>query len=220
MTTITLQHTASAPARTRTALTLLAAASPLWAAVSLAQALTRDGYDLTRHPLSVLSTGSLGWLQIANFLFCGVLTAVGAIGLRRALHGTPGGTWAPRLVAVYGLGMIAAGVFVMDPADGFPVGTPAGAPTTVSWHALLHLASGSIAFIALAAACFVLARRYARAGDRARAVLSRLAGTAVALGNLWAMSNSPAASLVLAVGVITGMLWISAVAARLRGTAL
>ena len=220
MTTITLQHAAPAPARTRTLLALVAAASPLWAAVSLAQAFTRDGYDLTRHPLSVLSTGSLGWLQIANFLVCGLLTAAGAIGLRRALHGTPGGTWAPRLVAAYGLGMVAAGVFVMDPADGFPVGTPTGAPTTMSWHALLHLASGSIAFIALAAACFVLARRFARAGDRARAVLSRFAGTAVALGNLWAMSGSPAASLVLAVGVITGMLWISAVAARLRATAL
>jgi len=219
MTTTALRPAALAPARTRTLLTLLAAASPLWASVSLAQAFTREGFDLTRHPLSMLSTGSLGWLQITNFLLCGALTAAGALGLRRALHGSPGGTWVPRLVAVYGLGMMAAGVFVMDPGDGFPAGTPMGAPTTMSWHALLHMASGSVSFIALSAACFVLARRFARAADRTGAVLSCLAGSAVALGTVWAMSGSPAGSLVLAVGIIVGMLWISTVAARLRGAA-
>ena len=54
-------------------------------------------------PLSALSNGSLGWLQIANFLVCGALTVLGAVGLREAMRGTPGGTWTPRLVAVNGL---------------------------------------------------------------------------------------------------------------------
>src|SRR4029450_10187220 len=73
-------------------------AGPVWGAVSLAQAATREGFDLTRHPLSALANGSLGWLQIANFLVAGVLTIAGATGLRRALHGGRGGTWVPRLV--------------------------------------------------------------------------------------------------------------------------
>ncbi|MFC7646016.1 DUF998 domain-containing protein [Streptosporangium lutulentum] len=118
---------ASAPT-TRLLLTCAVVSAPLWAVVSLAQAATREGFDLIRHPLSVLSSGSLGWLQITNFLVAGVLTVAGATGLRRAMHGSPGGTWAPRLVLVNGIGMIAAGVFVMDPADGFPVGTPPGCP--------------------------------------------------------------------------------------------
>ncbi|HVK22930.1 MAG TPA: DUF998 domain-containing protein [Actinokineospora sp.] len=201
------------PTNTRTLLTCAAVAAPLWASVSLAQAATREGFDLTRHPLSALSNGDLGWLQIANFLVAGVLTVIGAIGFRRAL---PASRWIPRLVAVSGFGMIAAGAFVMDPGDGFPVGTPFGAPTTLSWHAGAHLAAGSITFIALIAACYVLGRHFSRRGDRRAAVASRVAGTAALVGNVWAMSGAAAGSLVLAVGVITAMLWVSAVAARLR----
>lgn len=209
---------ASAPSKphttTRTLLTCAAVSAPLWAAVSLIQAATREGFDLTRHPLSALSNGSLGWLQITNFLIGGLLTILGASGLRRALQGRPGGKWAPRLVRVNGIGMIAAGVFVMQPADGFPVGTPAGMPAALSWHSYAHFASGTIAFAALIAACYVLGRHYSRAGDRANALASRVAGTAALLGNLWAMSGGKAGSLTLAIGVIAAMLWVSTVAAR------
>src|SRR6185437_10401587 len=106
----------------------------------------REGFDLLRHPLSMLSTGDLGWLQIGNFWITAVLTVAGAIGLRRVMRSTPGGTWAPRLLLVEGAGLAAAGVFSMDPGDGFPAGTPLGAPAGMSWHAMLHMASGSVAF--------------------------------------------------------------------------
>ena len=62
-----------------------------------------------------------------------------AVGLRRALTPGVGARWAPRLVAVYGAGLVAAGVFRADPALGFPVGTPDG-PEPVSWHGMLHFA--------------------------------------------------------------------------------
>ncbi|GAA3142634.1 hypothetical protein GCM10010466_36980 [Planomonospora alba] len=208
--------TASAPATTRALLTCAVAAAPLWTVVSLAQAATREGFDLTRHPLSALSNGSLGWLQIANFLIAGVLTVAGASGLRRAMRGAPGGTWAPRLVRVSGIGMIAAGILVMDPGDGFPAGTPHGMPAELTWHGYGHLAAGSIAFTALIAACYVLGRHFGRAGHRGPAAASRAAGTALLVGNGWAMSGGTAGSLTLAVGAVTAMLWISAVAARYR----
>jgi hypothetical protein len=201
---------------TRSLLTCAAVAAPLWAVVSLAQAATREGFDLTRHPLSALSNGSLGWLQITNFLIAGVLTIAGAAGLRRALHGAPGGTWAPRLVLVYGIGMIAAGIFVMDPADGFPAGTPYGMPETLTWHSYGHMAAGSVAFTALIAACYVLGRHFSRAGNRGHAIASRVAGTALLIGDGWAMSGGKAGSLTLAIGAITAMLWISTVAAHHR----
>src|SRR5687767_2102619 len=112
-----IMTTIQAPAvTTRSLLTSAVVAAPLWTVIALAQAATRDGFDLTRHPLSALSTGSLGWLQITNFVLAGILTIIGASGLRRALPGT---TWAPRLVRISGIGMVASGALVMD-----PVGTP------------------------------------------------------------------------------------------------
>ncbi|KQX12517.1 hypothetical protein ASC82_15090 [Streptomyces sp. Root431] len=218
MATVQTAAPSAAPATntTRSLLAVAVVAQPLWAVVALTQAATRDGYDITRHPLSALSNGSLGWIQIANFVLAGVLTIIGAGGLRRALRGTPGGTWAPRLVRISGVGMIAAGVFVMDPADGFPVGTPDGMPAAMSWQSYAHFAAGSVTFTALIAACYVLGRHFGRAGMRKHAVGSRVAGTALLLGNGWAMSGGTAGTLTLAIGVITAMVWIASVAARYR----
>ncbi len=211
---ITDQTLARTSDKTRALLICGAVAAPLWAAVSLAQTATREGFDLTRHPLSALSNGNLGWLQIANFIVAGVLTVVGASGLSRAMAATPGGTWVPRLVRISGFGLIAAGVLVMDPADGFPAGTPAGMPTSMTWHSYGHMAAGTVSFTALIAACYVLGRHFSRAGDRGNAVASRIAGTALLVGNIWAITGGRAGSLTLAIGAITAMLWVSAVAAR------
>ncbi|MFH8615468.1 DUF998 domain-containing protein [Streptomyces sp. NPDC017979] len=200
---------------TRALLAAGAVGAPLWAVVSLAQAATRDGYDLTRHPLSMLSNGSLGSLQIANFVVAGVLTVLGAVGLRRAMRGRAGGTWVPRLMWVNGVCTVLAGVFVMDPGDGF-AGTPAGPPESLSGAGYGHLAAGSLSFVALIAANFVLARHFSRAGERGLAVASRVAATALLLGNGWAMSGSAGGSLTLAIGAIPAMVWVSAVAALYR----
>ncbi|MER6830671.1 DUF998 domain-containing protein [Streptosporangium sp. NPDC000563] len=205
--------TRSVTPATRVLLACAVAAAPLFAAVSLAQVFTREGFDLTRHPLSMLSTGDLGWLQIANFLLSGALTVAGAIGLRRALRGAPGGTWAPRLVLVAGVAMAAAGVFVMDPGDGFPAGTPLGQTGTLSASGLMHMVAGSIAFTAYIVACFVLGRHFSRAGRPGFAVASRLSGLVFALGDGWAMAGGTAGSLTLAIGALTGMAWIAVVAA-------
>jgi hypothetical membrane protein len=217
-TTVATTARSASATTTRSLLACGAVAGPLWAVVSLAQAVTRDGFDLTRHPLSALSNGSLGWLQITNFLVAGALTIAGAAGLRRALRGTRGGTWVPRLVAVSGAGLIAAGVFVMDPADGFPVGTPDGMPATLSWHSYAHFAAGTVTFVALIAACYALASHFSSVGNRGQAIAAIVAGTALLIGNGWAMSGGKAGSLTLAVGAISAMLFVSATAARYRRT--
>jgi hypothetical protein len=112
--------------------------------------------------------------------------------------------------------MMAAGVFRMDPADGFPVGTPAGQQAGMSWHGVLHNAFGSVAFLALIAGCFVLGRHFARGGQRRFALGSRAAGLVFTLGLAWAITGGAAGSLTLCVGTVTAMLWVSVVAARLR----
>src|SRR3954447_24447521 len=127
-------------------------AGPLYVVVALAQALTRDGFDLSKHAWSLLANGQLGWIQITNFVVTGLMTVAAAIGLRRALTPGRGRTWVPVLIASYGLSLIGAGIFRADPALGFPAGTPE--TTTISWHGMLHFTVGGIGFLCLIVGCF------------------------------------------------------------------
>lgn len=61
-------------------------AGPVFVAVAAAQVLIRTGFDPARHPLSLLSLGDAGWVQITNFILAGVLFAVASIGMCRALR--------------------------------------------------------------------------------------------------------------------------------------
>jgi hypothetical membrane protein len=192
-------------------------AGPLYVAVSLAQALTRDGFDLTRHAWSLLANGDLGWLQITNLILAGAMTIAFAVGLRRAL---PEQRWAPRLVGAYGASMVAAGVFRADPALGFPAGTPADA-RSVSWHGLLHLAAGAVGFVCLVVACLLLARHFAREGARGWALATRVVGIAflAAFVGIASGAGTVATTLGFVVAVIAVSAWMSAVAVRLYRTA-
>lgn len=186
-------------------------AGPLYVAVSLAQALTRPGFDLTRHAWSLLSTGGLGWIQVTNFIVTGLMIVAAAVGLRRA--GTGG--WTPRLVAGYGFGMVAAGVFRADPAEGFPAGTPTGT-NTVSWHGLLHLVGGSVGFGCLIAACLVAGRGFSRAGQRGWARYSRLAGVVLLAGfaGIASGSHGAATTLPFTASVVLVFSWVTAFSIR------
>jgi hypothetical protein len=73
-------------------------AGPLFLAGALIQAFARDGYDLSRHPISLSSLEDLGWIQIANFVLTGSLYLACAVGLRRALQQGKGRRWSPVLV--------------------------------------------------------------------------------------------------------------------------
>jgi hypothetical protein len=64
-------------------------AGPLFLAVVLVQAVTRQGFDLGRHPISLLSLGELGWIQIANFVVAGSLMVACAVGMRRGASSRP-----------------------------------------------------------------------------------------------------------------------------------
>jgi Protein of unknown function (DUF998) len=63
---------------------------------------------------------------------------------------------------VFGCALIAAGAFRMDPAFGFPPGTPAGAAAGVSWHAAVHGLLFPLGFGAIVAGCVVMAGRFGR----------------------------------------------------------
>ena len=88
---------------TRVLVTAGVVAGPLFVVVGLVQVLTREAFDLTRHPLSLLALGDLGWIQIANFIVAGVLMLAFALGSRRSLGDGPGRVWAPVLFGLYGV---------------------------------------------------------------------------------------------------------------------
>lgn len=172
-------------------------AGPLFLGVWALQAFTRDGFDPGRHPISLLSLGDAGWVQIANFVLTGSLYVAAAVGLRRAGLGTRG----PRLLGVFGAGLIVAGLFVTDPGAGFPVGAPEGRGE-VSWHGVLHEVGFGIAQLGWIAAAIVFARRF-----RGRARWSAIAAIVVALLIAgWPDTDSLSVRLVLATAVQVGFL--------------
>jgi hypothetical membrane protein len=208
MTTLTATRSCDpAVATTRSLLGWGVVAGPFYVAVSLAQALTRDGFDLTRHPWSLLENGSLGWIQSADFVLTGLMVAAFAVGLARA----GGGRWAPRLLAVYGAGLVGAGILTADPMAGFPV----GADETPTWHGALHLAAGGIAFLAMVAACLVLGRRFAAAGQRGWALSARVTGIAFLAAFAGITTGSTAATLPFVAGVLLSFGWLAALGVHL-----
>lgn len=191
---------------TRRPLLCGAAAGPIYILLGTVQILVRDGFDMRRHALSHLANGELGWIQTANFVLTGALVLAGAVGVRGRLRGSRGGTWGPILLGIYGVCLIAAGVFVADPAPGFPPGlTP---PPAMSTTGLLHLVSGALGFYAVIAACFVFARRFAVAGRRGWFVYSLLTGAAFLLIFSRVASGSTAAVTLLALYAIVAWTWI------------
>lgn len=207
---------------TRALLACGALAGPFYLVVGLAQAFTRPGFDITRHDLSVLSNGALGWIQIANFLITGVLVVAGAAGMRRALRSGQARTWGPLLIAIYGAGLIGAGLFTADPVAGFPPGT-AASTVAVSWHGLLHLVFAAVGFLALISACVLFARRFAWLGERVWVAFSVAAGAAFLAGFLalvFVQGDTPGTSgrpAILGFWVALALVWswLSALSVRL-----
>jgi hypothetical protein len=160
---------------------------------------------MRRHALSLLSNGEHGWIQIINFVVTGLLVIAGAIGVRRALRGRLGQTWAPILLAIYGIGLLGAGAFVADPASGYPPGVPV--PASLSRDGLLHFVFGAIGFYALIAACFVFARRFAAEKQRGWAAVSALIGIAFFVSFAALASGSSSSTTMLAFYTAVTLVW-------------
>jgi hypothetical protein len=166
-------------------------AAQLWAgaiapvafvAVFVIEGALRPGYDPARHFVSLLALTDRGWIQIANFVVAGAALAWFGLGLREAWADTGRGRWVPRLVAVAGIALIWCGVFVGDPALGYPPGTPPGIPTDASWHAALHYTGVMVLLIALPAGMFIAARHGPTKPTRVWATYSIASGIVLLVG--------------------------------------
>jgi hypothetical protein len=141
-----------------------AIAGPLFLLAVLIQDYAVPGFDPRVYPLSLLSLGTWGWVQIANFALAGALNLCYAVGLWRSMHPGRGGTWGPILIGAYGLGLIAVAVFRSDPANGWPPG--AIKPSQPTGHGIGHGLGGLFVFLMLAAALAVFARYFLARKER------------------------------------------------------
>ena len=86
--------TASARGRAQTTRALLRCgivAGPLFVAVAAVQVLTRDGFDLRRHPISMLSVGDLGAVELNEAFATQSLASMRRLGLDPDIVNNDGG---------------------------------------------------------------------------------------------------------------------------------
>ncbi len=146
-------------------------AGPLFVLAFLIEGATRTGYNPLRYPISSLAIGDFGWMQTATFIVTGVLLLAFAVGLRRILRYSGGSVWGYRSVGVAAVGLIGAGFFTTDPVYGYPPDAPF-LLAQQSIHGHLHDFFSILLFAGIPAACFVLARWFAVAGERRWAAYS------------------------------------------------
>ena len=187
-------------------------AGPLFVTVTAIGIVSREGFDLRRNGISQLSLGDRGWIQIANFVVAGLLSIAFAVGARRALQPGIGAVAAPVLISGYGLGLVATGLFLVDPGVGFPPGTPDALPDRLSWHGAVHAVAPPFAFGLLIAACFVFARRFAAQHRRGWAAYCVVTGLATLALVFWPGAHG---SVRAAAAVLITSAWTTATAVTL-----
>lgn len=133
-------------------------AGPFFLVASALQMPLYDEFDLTKHPFSFLSIGEHGWLQQVTFVVTGCLFILCAPAFVRGLGGRAG-RWGGALATLLGAGKIVAGIFVVDPAFGFPAGTPAGPPEHVSASSSAHGLGFAVSMVAWVVLLFMAGRR-------------------------------------------------------------
>lgn len=191
-----------------------ACAGPLFVVVVVAQLATDPNFDLAHQPLSLLALGDHGWVQVANFILTGLLAWCLAVTVHRSWAGGAGGRWGPLLLAVFGVGLVAGGLFLPDAALGYPAGTPDRIPADFSWHGTLHALAPPVAFTALVGACLIAGRRFRGSGRRWWAAYSVATGLASLILSVWPSPDT--ASVRLAVASLLGFCWTTALAVHLR----
>jgi hypothetical protein len=187
-------------------------AGPFYVVVGLMLALTRPGFDLTRHALSLLMLGDFAWLQRGNLILTGVMVLAAALGIIRAIRNGRGLAMGV-LTAVYGVCLVLSGSFAPDPVPGFPPGSQGGAFST---SGILHLLFGAIGFVAIACAAFAHAAWRRSITDARAAQLSVALGILVLIGFFAGagLSSSVIGIALLWLAVLAQFLWLALASAQ------
>src|SRR5215468_5494453 len=185
---------------------------PMYVTVTMAEALTREGFDLRQHRFSWLTAGELGWIHQSNMVLVGVLTVLLALGVRQMLRTGRGAVWGPRLLGLFGVAYIIGGLLRADPVAGFPPDTtPEMVHTT--WQGAVQNASREASSLLLIAASLVFARWFAAQGRRGWAWFygAAIPTVFVALTAGLAIGGNPTSLAFL----MTPWIWVTALAVHL-----
>src|SRR5262249_46267324 len=160
----------------------------------------------------------LGWIQALSFIVAGLLTLAFAIGVRRTLRSQQSSTGGPLLIGLHAVALIAAGVFVTDPAAGYPSGTPPKIENA-SLAGVLHNLAAGIGFPAIMAACLVFARWFAARTEQGWAFYSATSGVVVLIAVILANYGFPRiggladfSGLFQRISVVCGWTWLTSFA--------
>jgi hypothetical protein len=124
----------------------------LFISVFTIEGLARSGYDPMKMPVSELSLGHRGWIQIVNFILFGLLFLLFARGAATEFKEDKSARIGIYLFHLIGFAILASGPFVMDPSN-----TPRHQWTL---HGTIHQILGAIAFILMPVSCFLFWRHF------------------------------------------------------------
>jgi hypothetical protein len=195
----------------RTLLSCGVASGPIFLLIFVIQILIHPEFHFTRSEPSLLCIGSLGWIQIANFVIGGLLVIGGGLGMRGVLRLSKGRGWGPFLVEIFGVGQVGAGVFVADPVN---------SATSMTFHGTMHLIFGGVSFGGLMAACFVFVRTFTSLGQKPWAIFSAMTGLLFLAGFFSAANSRQGATSIqffLNLIFVLAWVWISLISKQLLG---
>lgn len=184
-----------------------AAAGPLFVLVILVGGALQPGYRPIRQAASELALGSTGWIQTTNFLVCGSLFVAFALGIRRALRPRSAAWIAAALTGLFGVALIASGLFTTDVAG----------QAQHTWHGTAHNAAGSVVFLSLPSLIFTWAFHSARRRSWIWAITSAIAGVTMLL-LIQGLAVAEYRGLYQRLTIGLGWTWITAFALYLRRT--
>ena len=136
-----------------------AVGAPLFVIVAFIEGATRPGYSQIRNYVSDLALGGFGWMQVVNFIVCGVLCLAFTVGFRFTMGTGCLITVVTILFGLFSVGLIVAGLYSTDPHLGYPPGVPAGRTTT---HGAIHGLAGLLVFGSISAVAILLGFYFAR----------------------------------------------------------
>ncbi|WP_179035105.1 DUF998 domain-containing protein [Paenibacillus sp. URB8-2] len=192
--------------------------------VATVDALTRSEFNPIRHWISHQSLGERGWLGTWNLLLSGTLILVFSIVLKLTLESGKSAVWGSIFMGTFGLGLLIAALFPIDPGLNWPPGLPAS--RSVSGQ--IHDIGGALVFGSLIAVCLVLSSKFKESSDwirwRVYSILSALVVFAsfvlcsifVALDFSNVMPSAPS-GLFERISMAVGCLWIVLLTLRLLG---
>lgn len=183
--------------------------------VTTVDALTRPEFNPIRQWISHQSLGERSWLGTWNLLLSGLLIIIFAIVLKMTLRPGKGAVWGSIFIGTFGLGLLIAALFPIDPGLDWPPGIPA----SHSASGQIHDIGGALVFGSLTAVCLAMSNQFKEHPDwkrwRIYSILSAIGVFAsfvicsvfVAFDYSNAMPSAPS-GLFERISMATGCLWI------------